>query len=258
MSGSDPVDSDPSEIGRARELAEPTPRPRALVLLDAPRAFAAVRARPLAAVVLGVMLGLALAPPLAFIARVDTTEVVMRDLKRSGKMDQVPPEQLELVKRYGGVATTVKLLVGAVGKRAGWIFLVTGLAFLLLRGSRPELRFSMMLGAVALGCAPLALHDLVTALTFLVRDPLALPDAHNVVLSNPAAWLALDTGRSVTGALWRGLDFFELWSCALIGLGVSAVAGARGVIPWTVPFGLHVVTVAFSLIGPALQGGSAG
>ena len=249
--------NDPIAIGHGDGFVEPAPRSRALVLFDPRGAFAAVRARPLAALVLGVMLGLALAPPLVFIARVDTAKVLERELKKSGRLEQVPPEQLEQMRSVGSVAMTVMLPAGALGKRAAWIFLVTGLVFLLLRGARPELRFSTTLAAVALGCAPLALHDVATALTFLMRDPMAIADAQNAVLSNPAAWLALDTGRSVTGALLRGLDFFELWSCALIAIGVNVVAGGRSVIPWAASYGLHVALVAFSTIGPAVQGGGA-
>lgn len=255
-SANQPSVNDPNAIGYSDQLVEVTPRSRALVLFDPRGAFAAVRARPLAALVLGVMLGLALAPPLAFIARVDTAKVLERELKKSGRLEQVPPEQLEQVRSMGAAAMKVALPVGALGKRAGWIFLVTSLVFLLLRGARPELRFSTTLAAVALGCAPLALHDLATALTFLVRDPMAIADAQNAVLSNPAAWLAQDTGRSVLGALLRGLDFFELWSCALIAIGVNVVAGGRSVIPWAASYGLHVAAVAFSTIGPAVHAGS--
>lgn len=247
--------SSPSEIGRARDAHEPSPRPRAWVLLDARRAFLAVRARPLAGLTLALMLALSLAPPLVFVSRVDTTEVLMREMKKSGRMEQVPPEQLEQMREVGGKAMAVMLPVGAVGKRAGWVFVVTALIFMLLRGARPELRFSSVLGAVALGCAPLALHDLITALTFLIKDPLSLPDTQNVVLSNPAAWLLKDSGQSVVGALLKGLDFFELWSCALIALGVGVVAKAKGIVPWAASFGLHAVTVGFSLIGPAFSSG---
>ena len=242
-------------IGDVDVSSTSLPRPRVLVLLEPRRAFLAVRAKPMAALVLGVMLALSLAPPLAFVARVDTAKLLERELKKSGKLEQVPPEQLEQMRAVGGAFMTVALPLGAVGKRAAWIFVVTGLAFLLLRGARPELRFSTTLGAVALGCAPSALHDVAAALTFLVKDPMTLADAQNAVLSNPAAWLSLDTGRSVAGALLHGLDFFTLWTCGLIAVGVNVVAGARSVIPWAVTYGLHATFVGVSAIGPAVQGG---
>ncbi|MCC7072741.1 MAG: hypothetical protein IT383_15545 [Deltaproteobacteria bacterium] len=231
------------------------PRPRALVLLDPRRAFLAVRARPLAALMLGVMLAFALVPPLTFVARVDTAKLLERELKRSGKLEQVPAEQLEQMKSVGGAAMKVLLPVAAVGKRAAFIFVATALAFLLLRGSKPELRFGTTLAAVALGSAPTALHDIAVTLTFLVKDPMALADAQNVVLSNPAAWFALDSGRSVAGAFLHGLDFFALWTCGLVALGINVVAGTRSMIPWALSFGMHASFVGLSLIGPALQGG---
>lgn len=244
------------EIGRARELFEAPPRHRALVLLDGTRAFAAVRARPLAGLSLAVMLALSLAPALTFVLRVDLTEVVERGLKKSGRMDQMPPEQLEQARSIGGSALAIVFPVTAVGKRAGWIFAVTALIFLMLRGARPELRFSAVLGAVALGCAPLALRDVIAATTYLLKDPLSLPDAQNVVMSNPAAWLLKDTETSVTAVLLHGLDFFDLWACGLLALGVNVVAKAKSTIPWLASYGLHFVLVGFSTIGPALQGGA--
>ncbi|MBI1945178.1 MAG: YIP1 family protein [Deltaproteobacteria bacterium] len=242
-------------LGAVDDPMRQGPRPRALVLLEPRRAFLSVRAKPMAALALGVMLALSLAPPLAFVSQVDTTKLLERELKKSGKLEQIPPEQLEQMRSVGGTVMKVALPLGAVGKRALWIFVVTGLAFLLMRGARPELRFSTTLGAVALGCAPTALHDVATALTFLVKDPMTLADAQNAVLSNPAAWFALDTARSVAGALLHGLDFFTLWSCGLIAVGVNVVAGAKSVIPWAVTFGLHFTFVGLSAIGPAFQGG---
>lgn len=250
-----PAASGPGALGELHATTAERPRARALVLLDPRRAFLAVRARPLAALLFAIMLGFALLPPLTFVMKVDTAALLERELKRSGKLEQVPPEQLEQMRSIGGTAMTVMLPVAAAGKRAGFIFVVTALAFLLLRGSKPELRFGTTVAAVSLACAPAALHDVAAALTFLVKDPMGLADAQNVVQSNPAAWFALDTGRSVTGAFLHGLDFFSLWTCGLAAVGINVVAGARSVIPWAVTFGLHATFVGLSMIGPAVQGG---
>lgn len=246
----------PHDLGRATVAQEPSPRSRAWVLLDARRAFLAVRARPLAGVTLAVMLALSLAPPLTLVSRIDTTEMLLRELKRSGRADQVPPEQLEQIRDVGGKAMAVMLPVGAVGKRAGYLFTVTALLFLLLRGSRPELRFSAVLGAVALGAAPLAVHDVLSALAFLAQAPPSLADAQNVVLSNPAAWMGSDASRSAVAALLKGLDFFDLWACGLIAAGVNVVARAKGLLSWLAAFGLHAALVGFSTLTAAVQGGA--
>jgi hypothetical protein len=243
-----------NDLGSLAERAAPTPRARVWVLIDPRRAFAAVLARPLAGLAVAVVLAFALVPPTVFLARVDAAAVVERELKKSGRLDQVPADQQEQIRTMGATAMKVALPLGAVVKRVGFIMLATGLIFLLMRGARPELRFSLVLAAVALGCAPLVVHDLLVALTFLVKDPTAVGDAQNVVLSNPAAWFGLDTGRSLLGALLRGFDFFELWACALIALGVNVVASTKSTVPWLASYGLHFAGVVLSLIGPAMAG----
>jgi hypothetical protein len=224
--------------------------PRALVLLDPRGAFASVRARPLTGLVLACMLGLALAPPLAFLATNDVAAVVQRELKKSGRIDQLTAEQRETAESAGAQAVKVMLPVGAVGKRALWIGVLAALCFALLRGARPELRFSPVLAALALSTGPLALQDLLAAATFLFKDTASM-DLQNVVLSNPAAWFKMETGHSPLAAVLRGLDFFELWACTLAGFGAALVAGARSKMGYVVAFGLHALVVVVGAIAAA-------
>lgn len=239
----------PSGITRTAAAA---PRPRALVLLDPRGAFTAVAARPLWALGVVVMLAFAIAPPLVFVARTDATAIVKRELQQSGRMEQMTPEQREQAISLGSKGTKILLPVGAAVKRSLWMTILTLVCLGLLKGSRPELKMSPVAGAVAVAMAPLAVHDVLVAGTFLFKDPMQV-DATNAVLSNPAAWLGYDAGHSVAGALLRGLDFFELWSCWLVGLGVNVVAQSRSSLPYVVAFGGHALTTLMSAIGPALR-----
>ena len=239
----------PAGITRAAAAA---PRARVLVLLDPRGAFAAVAARPLWALGVIVMLAFAVVPPLVFVARTDATAIVKRELQQSGKMEQLTPEQREQALALGAKGTKILLPIGAAAKRSIWMTCLTLVLLGLLKGSRPDLKMSPVAGAVAVAMAPLAVHDVLVAVTFLIKDPMQL-DATNAVLSNPAAWLGFDAGHSVAGALLRGFDFFELWACWLVGLGVNAVANSRSSLPYVVAFGGHIVTTLISVIGPALR-----
>ncbi len=199
---------------------------------------------------LGVMLAFSLLPPLTYLARGDVAAVVEREMKRSGKMDQVPADKRAEIISMGAKAMKVALPVGAVVKRGAWIILAAALCFGLLRGTRPELKLAPVVGAVALAMAPSAVHDVLAALTYLVKDVSTI-DAQNPVLSNPAAWLGIQTAHSVTGAALHGLDFFELWSCVLIAVGANAVAGTRSTMPWIVSFGGHALAMAAAVAGAA-------
>jgi hypothetical protein len=131
-----------------------------------------------------------------------------------------------------------------------WMGLLAGLCFAVLKGSREDLKIETLLGAVALAMLPLTVHDLLVAATFLAKDPNTL-DAQNAVLSNPAAWLGLDSAHSVAGAALKGVDFFELWACALVGIGANTVAGTRSSLPYAVSFGGHALSIAMATAGAA-------
>ena len=236
------------------QRAQPaTPRPRALVLLDPRGAFAAIGLRPLWGVGVVVMLAFAVLPPLVFVARADTHAIVKREMTKSGELEKIPEAQRATVIDLGGKAMKAALPLGAMAKRSIWMTLLTLVCLGLLKGTRPDLKMAPVAGAVAWAMAPLAVHDVLTTIAFVVKDPMQVADATNAVLSNPAAWLGYDAGHSVAGALLRGLDFFELWSCWLVGLGVNAVAGTRSSLPYVVAFGGHALTVALGVIGPALR-----
>ena len=227
-------------------------RARALVLFDARGAFTAVAARPLWGVGVVVMLAFAVLPALVFIARADTHAIVARELLRSGKLESIPADQRDKIIDVGGKGMQVALPLAAAAKRSIWMTIVTMLCLALLKGSRPALAMAPVAGAVAIAMAPVALHDVFVAAVFVAKDPMLL-DATNAVLSNPAAWLGLDAGDTVAGALLRGLDFFQLWSCALIGIGVNVVAGTRSSLPYGVAFGGHALATVFAALGPALR-----
>lgn len=226
--------------------------PRALVLLNPRGAFTAVAARPLWGLGVVVMLAFAVVPPLVFVSQVDTNALVKRELMKSGELEKIPEAQRETVIDVGGKGMLFALPGGAMAKRSIWMTILTLVCLGLLKGSRPELKMSPVAGAVAVAMAPLALHDVLVAITFLVKDPMQV-DATNAVLSNPAAWLGYDAGHSVPGALLRGLDFFELWSCWLVGLGVNVVANSKSSLPYAVAFGGHALTTIMGAIGPALR-----
>jgi hypothetical protein len=228
------------------------PRARALVLLDPRGAFASVALRPLWGAALLFMVATAILPPITYVAKGDVAAVVEREMKRSGKTDSLPEEQRANAVQMAAKVMKVALPIGASVKRGMWIVLLAGLAFALMRGSKPELRLEPIIGAVALAMAPLAVHDVLNVITFATKDVMTI-DAQNAVLSNPAAWFGIDTAHNAAGVALKGLDFFDLWSCFLVGLGVNQVAGTRSSIPYALAFGLDAVGVGVAVLGAAMS-----
>jgi hypothetical protein len=236
------------------------PRPRALVLFDPEGAFAAVAARPRPLVAMLVLCAFALLPPLSFVAKANQVggmrAVLVDEMKKSGaweKIQAMPATQREQVLRAAAPAMTVALPLGAVGKRCGWLLLVAVACFVLVRhtSQRPIGLFDVV-GVVAVGAAPLAVHDALTAVSLLVHDLRAI-DPQNAVMSNPAAFFFDGPeARTALAMALRGVDVFELHACWLMGLGVVRLTHTRSLSPWLVTFGGHVVaTIVATLTAKA-------
>ncbi|HEY4220230.1 MAG TPA: hypothetical protein VGO62_02790 [Myxococcota bacterium] len=230
-----------------RRRQGPKPTARILVFFDPKGAFASVAQKPLAVLTLALMLGFALVPAVTYVARADLRAFVDHQIKASGKADAMTPEQREQAVTIGAKAMTGFFPGLALVARGAWILIAAALSFALLRGSKPELRFAPVVGAVALAMAPLAIHDVLATIAYLSKDVMSI-NGLNPVLSNPAAWLELDEKSSPLGALLKGLDLFDLWTCALIGIGINVVAGTRSSVPYVVAFGGHGFSVARALV----------
>lgn len=236
------------------------PRLRLLVFVDPEGAFAATAARPRAFLAMAIVCAFALLPPAAFLLSVQEVgglrAVLLDEMKKSGtweKLQALPTEQREAALDAAVPAMGIGLPVGAASKRVGWLLFVAVTCFFLLRhtSSRP-IRLGDVVGVVAVGAAPLLVHDVVTAASLLVWDLRSI-DPQNAVMSNPSA-LFFD-GRASRGSLallLRGVDVFELWACWLMGLGVVRLTHTRSFSPWLVTFGGHIgLTVLGALTAKA-------
>jgi hypothetical protein len=194
-----------------------------------------------------------LAPPAVFLSRVDATAFVERQMKQSGRADQLPAEQRATAVELGAKALWVVLPAGAVVKRGGHALLLAGALLLLLRSLPRKTApppFATLVSAAALSLAPLSLKDIALAITMLVHEPTGL-DARHALLSNPAAALGLDPERSVGAALLAGLDLFALWACAWAAIGAQVVSSVRSAALWLPPLGLHLAATALAALGAA-------
>ena len=229
-------------------------RPRVLIIFDPDGAIAAAMARPRPWLAFAFVCCWALLPPAAFLLAAHQQggleSVIVDEMKKSGAWEKIralPADKRADVLRVTTPAMTVGLPVGAASKRAGWVLFVAGACFLLLRGtsSRP-IHLGDVVGVVAVGAAPLLVHDLLTAAAYLAWDLRSI-DPKNAVASNPANLLFSGAdSRSAVALLLRGVDVFALWSCWLMGLAVVRLTATRSLAPWLVTYGGHA---AITLVG---------
>ncbi len=242
----------------AVELTSSSPaRSPWLVLLTPSASFRRVAHHPHPWLTLVVVGAIAALPVLVFVSLVDMHAFLLAELKASGRLEEMPPEALALMKERIAPAMTWGLPLAAALKRAATILLVGALGFAFLRGmtsrrGESDLRFTTCLAAVALGAAPLLLHDVGSALILASRD-LSHVDVRNPVLSNPSAWLGLHVEKDPLGALLYSVDLFKLWSAWLSAYGLNVVAGTRSLLPYALTYGGQTLATLAAVVGAAAQ-----
>ncbi len=229
------------------------PRPWFHVLFAPRGAFSQRKQSPRGVWFLLAMSLLAVAPAAVFVTRVDMQQVVVKELKRSGQYEKIPAAQRDQAIAIGVKITKVGAPLAAAVQRAMWIMAVTLIAFALFRAASADLKLSQCLAAAALGAFPLALKDAALTALFTLGDPQAF-DPDNPLLSNPAAWLGMDTRTSVVAALLASVDLFTIWTVVVTGIGLNVVRGKRGPGGVLVPAGVAVAFAALAMMKAAAAG----
>jgi hypothetical protein len=112
------------------------------------------------------------------------------------------------------------------------------------------------MSAAALAMLPIALYHLIFALCALAQHSLSETRVMDLV---PSSLAALDGLSPKMAKVLRGVDFFNLWSVVLLGLGFSSATGmsrGRSVLLFVV---LYILFVGVFFIGvPAMMAGGPG
>jgi len=190
----------------------------------------------------------------AFALRWDAPVPVTRQLQMQGEFQNTTEQELaqqivtaERVKLVSGVAKglfvmpLMVLLLAAVLKGAGWMF------------GTPA-RFEKCFAAAAIATLPIALYHLILGFSALRQPALTEMQLDTLVPSSLAVAFpkVVPTARRVLGAL----DFFNLWSVAMLGLGFAAASGMRRGRALLLGLGLYAMYVGLVVIGlPGMMGG---
>ena len=192
----------------------------------------------------------------AFALRRHAAPTVTRQLEMSGELQNTTEQDLtqqvvtaRRVRLVTGVAQgmlgapLVVLLVALVLKLAGWFFEVPA-------------AFERYFSAAALGMLPVALFHLILGASMLRQPALAEAQIARLV---PSSLLGLAPyGSAATQRLLATVDFFNLWSAGLLGLGFAAASGMRRSRALFLGFTLYAMYVGVFAVGiPGMRGGAA-
>ena len=193
---------------------------------------------------------------IAFSLRWDAGSAVVRRLQMTGQLERMTENEVtEEIQ-----TTTRKAMVGGVAKGVFVMPLLTLLlavalwvAAWLLEQKAP---FERLLSAAALAMLPIALFHAVFTLCALAQHSLSEARVADLV---PSSLAVLHPASVVVGRALRGVDFFNLWSVALLGLGFSAATGMRKGRALLVCAVLYVLYVGVFFVGlPGIMAGMPG
>jgi hypothetical protein len=188
--------------------------------------------------------------------RWDAGPVVTQQLQMSGELQNTTEQDLsqqivtaQRVRLVTGVAQGVFVVPAMVLAFAGVLKLVAWLI------GRPA-PFTKLLSVVALSMLPIALFQFILGAACL-RQPALSDDAVASLVPSNLGVLFPAAGEGLR-ALLSSLDFFRLWSAALVGLGFAAASGmrrARALLLAAALYGMYVGVFAVGM--PGLRGGPA-
>lgn len=166
----------------------------------------------------------------------------------SRRMESLPPEQRAqsihmqaMAQKYTqyatGVIGTILLTLILAAVYLGVFNIMAGAGF----------RFGLAMSVVAYGMLPISIKELLGIVIGLVKDPSAINNPQNFVLSNPGAMMGNDV------ALWKmaaasTLDIFVIWAVILTGIGFAAANPRKLTVGRAVTYTFSVY-IFFSLIG---------
>jgi hypothetical protein len=190
----------------------------------------------------------------AFALRWDGTSTVLREMASAGELARASEREIaeaiqvkERIRLVAGVARGIFLMPLAVLAAAAALKLA---AWLLGRSAS----YGACVSAAALALLPVAVYHLVFAAAALRQVAVTESQAATLVPASLAA-LRLEVAPKVLRAL-SAVDFFNLWSAVLLGLGFAAASGMsrpRALVLGLVLYAMYAAVFIVAL--PGLTGG---
>lgn len=189
--------------------------------------------------------------------RWDANAEVVQQLQSAGQLDRMTESELaEAIQAAPRKTLVLGVLAGVVGRPLQTL-LITAILWVCAWLFDRKAAFGRLLTAVALAMLPVALYHLIYTLCMLAQPALlSAARAQELVPSSLAALQGLSPKME---RVLRGVDFFNLWSVGLLGLGFSAATGMSRGRAVVLCFVLYAMFVGVMLVGiPGMAAARAG
>ena len=191
-----------------------------------------------------------------FALRWDANGAVVQQLQAAGQLDKMTESELaEAIQSAPRKTLVLGVLSGVLLRPLMALLLAAALwvcAWLLDR----KAAFGRLLSAAALAMLPIALYHLIFTLCLLAQPSLSEARAQDLV---PSSLAALHGLSPKVERVLRGVDFFNLWSVGLLGLGFSAATGMSRGRSVVLGYMLYAMFVGVVFVGvPGMMAGRVG
>ncbi len=187
----------------------------------------------------------------SFALRWDATAQVTQQLQMQGELPNTTEQDLaqqivtaERIRLVSGVAQgafvmpVLVLFLAVILKGAGWMF------------GTPA-KFAKCFSVAAIAMLPIALYHLIFGISALRQPGVLEMQAQTLVPSSLA--VAFPKVRPAIQGLLSALDFFNLWSVAMLGFGFAAASGMRRQRALLMNLGLYAMYVGLRIGLPGIM-----
>lgn len=143
---------------------------------------------------------------------------MMRGMQRSGQADQLTPEMLEQMRRFGTMFGPIMVSLAV----AFGVLLVGVAVWLIGKLFDASLTLGLALLVVTYAQFPRLLGSITSTIQGFLLEPASLDSAMRVLLS-PVRFMDPDTASPVVIALLSRVELFTIWATVLIGIGIHVV-----------------------------------
>lgn len=188
-----------------------------------------------------------------FADRLDTAKEVIPKMAEKGELAKASEREIsEEIEQSQRIALVLGIGKAVLGMPLAVLFIAIAVKlFCWLLGRKSE--FGALVTAASLAMLPVAVFYLLSAVVAFRQDVIAPNQAGKLMVTSLAPFFEGPPGR---GRILGAIDFFNLWSAGLLGLGIAAATKVkpwRGVLDGLI---LYVLFAAAVMVGlPGMMGG---
>ncbi len=178
-----------------------------------------------------------------FLATHDVGEMAMVQMEESGKMDEIPDEQLDTIMKVTKVTTKISMIVGAVVAPPLFAAIIAFLFLIIFKMFGADSTFGQTFTVVVYSWFIYIIKSFLFLILIMFKKVRTFDEMAYFVKSNVAAFVDPESVSKPLMALLSSIDLFTIWVIILMAIGLSAITKKSPYLTGAVVFSLWLVAV---------------